>query len=213
MCNCYVFLYSLSLFLQVNCETDFVARNDRFQSLVSAITQATLEHKAPKPLTSTDLPSIDNLTKEVIAGISLDSYRSLADVVAENVGHLAENLVISRGCTMTTTKGLVYSYTYNNMCSPDAPVAMGTYAALVHLLPSGEDFDPTHAMVLGRQICQHVIGANPLAVDAGNGVDEAQALVEQSFVLDDSVSVGDLLRRNSAKVTCFVRYSLGTRDH
>ncbi len=179
------------------------------------VTQATMEHQSPKLLTTTNLPSIDHLSTDAILSLRQEgsSHKTVADTVAETVGHLSENVVISRGCTLSASKGLMCSFAYNNVRPPDAPLGMGTYAALVHLLPSGGgEVAVDSARALGRQLCQHVIGMCPKAVYPRDDVDESQALVEQDFVLDASIRVGDLLRENCVEVTRFVRFELGEKQ-
>ena len=201
----------------MNCETDFVARNEKFQALVSLVTRAALEQYSPRLLTTTDMPSTDHLTRDSISQIVVSNSnadtKKIADIVADTVGRLSENIVINRGCTFGASKGLLCSYVYNQVCQPpEGGVSMGTYAALVHLLPQsgndGFDDDEKSLSSLGRQICQHVIGMNPSTILPG-GNEDGESLVQQNFVLDSSVTVGELLQRNGVKVTKFVRYALG----
>lgn len=196
----------------MNCETDFVARNEKFQALVSSVTGAILANNLHGLLSTADVPSTNHLTRESLVNITtVTDTKTLADLVAEYVGHLSENISITRACTVGITRGLVCSYVYNNLRPPGEEVAVGTYAALLHLLPKEqEEFDNVDAAVmLGRQLCQHVVGMNPQAIDVGGEVKESQVLLYQDFLLDSDVTVKSLLERNDAKVTQFVRYALG----
>ena len=193
----------------MNCETDFVARNEKFQALVSSTTGAILAHSAPR---LRDTPSLNHHRREVLSNIALENdTKSLGDFIAESVGYLSENILIARACTMTVTKGLICSYTYNNLSQPGPDVALGTYAALLHLLPKERDeFDSVEAAAtLGRQLCQHIVGLNPLGLDEGDEVKQSQALLHQGFLLDNTITVGELLEKNGAQVNQFVRYSVG----
>ena len=193
----------------MNCETDFVARNEKFQALVSSTTGAILAHSAPG---LRDTPSLNHHRREVLSNIALENdTKSLGDFIAESVGYLSENILIARACTMTVTKGLICSYTYNNLSQPGPDVALGTYAALLHLLPKERDeFDSVEAAAtLGRQLCQHIVGLNPLGLNEGDEVKQSQALLHQGFLLDNTVTVGELLEKNGAQVNQFVRYSVG----
>ena len=208
---------------QVNCETDFVSRNEKFRSLVSTITQNTLKHLSPKLLTTTNLASLDVLMSDSIANIvdreSGDGGGSMADRVAEMVGHLQEKMVIARGCTVCSTNGILCAHVYNNRSPPESSVQMGTYGAILHMIGSnsesligGADLE---LKTLGERICQHIIGVDPLSVEEGGG-DEggegSRVLVNQRFLFDDSVTVGELLQKNGVKVTRFVRYALGEKE-
>ena len=193
----------------MNCETDFVARNEKFQALVSSTTGAILAHSAPR---LKDMPPLNHHRREVLSNIALENdTKSLGDFIAESVGYLSENILIARACTMTVTKGLICSYTYNNLSQPGPDVALGTYAALLHLLPKERDeFDSVEAAAtLGRQLCQHIVGLNPLGLDEGDEVKQSQALLHQGFLLDNTITVGELLEKNGAQVNQFVRYSVG----
>ena len=198
--------------MQVNCETDFVARNEKFQSFLSSVTETALGLSSAGPPSDTPL-SIGRLIRDDIMPLCVQGEQTVGDLVAQTVGHLGENLVVSRGCVMAASRGLLCGFAYNNMASAELAVAMGTYGALLHMLPdTGEEFsDPESVQTLGKRVCQHIVGMNPEVVKLGsNGVnDPSKALLSQEYLLDQSVKVGDLLEKNRVKVTKFVRYSLG----
>ena len=244
---------------KVNCETDFVARNTQFCSLVSAATQATLDlhqqqQESDQRSESDHPPSLwqRQLTAADITSLGPWShYTTLNDMVTEKFGSLSENLAIARGCLMRAKEGLLCSYVY---CNVDLPlpeptitsdqtatttstttntsghnnttehevVAMGTYAALVHLLPKeGTDLDVEVAQKLGRAVGQHIVGLNPTSIyprprdESGEEPgDKGSALVEQALLIgDDSLTVGDVLEKNRMTVSSFMRYGLGeTQD-
>ena len=89
---------------------------------------------------------------------------------------------------------------------------MGPYAAVLHM----NSYDSTESLSgranldelrkLGEQICQHIVGLNPVNVEA---VESEVSLVDQNFLFDESVTVGELLMRHRVCVTRFVRYALG----
>ena len=243
---------------KVNCETDFVARNTQFCSLVSAATQATLDLHQQQQQESDQRSESDHppslwqrqLTAADITSLGPWShYTTLNDMVTEKFGSLSENLAIARGCLMRAKEGLLCSYVY---CNVDLPlpeptitsdqtatttstttntsghnnttevVAMGTYVALVHLLPKeGTDLDVEVAQKLGRAVGQHIVGLNPTSIyprprdESGEEPgDKGSALVEQALLIgDDSLTVGDVLEKNRMTVSSFMRYGLGeTQD-
>ena len=196
------------LLFQVNCETDFVARNDKFRSLVEKVTHTVLDTCNPQPLSSTDIPSILSMDTQSLGSLKL-SYGTgnLSDLVAESIGLLSENIVLGRACLMGVKRGTLCGYTYSPATITPSTVAMGTYAALVHLLPAGKEWeDEKAARNLGMQIGQHIVGMNPSSV-YGNS-DNADPLMEQRYLLDSTLTVGDLLKQKNAKVSSFVRYAL-----
>ena len=196
--------------LQVNCETDFVARNDQFKSLVYTITAAALNHLTPKLLTTTNLASLDILTADSVLTIK-EGDGSIADRVAKTIGHFQEKISVSRGCTLSWTSGILCGHIHNNNSS-DNTVRMGPYGAVLHM----NSTDSTESLAdrkdlavlkkLGEQICQHIMGLNPVEIE---GVGGDGSLVDQNFLFDDSVTVGEVLMRNRVCVTRFVRYALG----
>ena len=198
--------------MQVNCETDFVARNVKFQSLLSSVTETTITLSTGGPPSATPL-SVGCLTRDDILPLSVSKDQTVGDLMAQTVGHIGENLIVSRGCVMAASKGILSGFVYNNIASAESAVAMGTYGALLHLLPSdGDEFaDSAAVQALGTKICQHVVGMNPEVIKLGNkGVDdESKALLSQEYLLDQSISVGDLLEKNKVRATKFVRYALG----
>jgi translation elongation factor EF-Ts len=198
----------------VNCETDFVARNDQFKALVSTITGATFNHLTPKLLTATNLSSLDVLISDSILNVSTNEDGdggSVAACVAKTVGHFQEKISVSRGCTLSCTSGILCGQVHNNI-SNDETVRMGPYAAVLHM----NSYDSTESSSdranldelrkLGEQICQHIVGLNPVNVEA---VESDVSLVDQNFLFDESVTVGELLTRHRVCVTRFVRYALG----
>ena len=195
--------------MQVNCETDFVAKNEKFETLVTTVTRALLNHQPPN-CQGADLSSVF-FTHEDLQQLQDTSSRPLANLVAESVGFLAENIILKRGCLMASSQGVISGHVYNSRLSSD-DLAMGKYGALLHLLPSNETFSDVQVIEnLGQKLGQHIIGLNPLVINEGDeGItDPAKVLNRQEFVLDNKVIVGDMLAKNDAKITKFVRYSLG----
>ena len=191
----------------MNCETDFVARNTTFQELASTVTTAL--HHSGSP---THHDNLEHFTSDDIGKLPTGE-RILSDLVAESVGHLGENIILNRGCTMLASSGLICGYAYNNIQPPSSELSLGTYGALVHLVPSSgsELSDSSDISMLGRKLCQQVIAMNPSAVDARDSEveDPSQVLVSQEFMFDSSLTVGELLQKSGVKIVNFVRYALG----
>ena len=187
--------------------------------MVSSIAMAVYDQKIPP---SNEFPSWDHFTKDDIHATrvcgSERQTETVADVIAKNVGDFSENLIVSRGCTLSAQEGHICSFAYNASLEPEnTTVILGRYGALVHLLPLidspdlGMKLDSQATLTFGNKLCQHVIGMKPLAVnpDPENGIKDSEALVKQPFIFGESESVGDVLRRNGLQVTNFVRYELG----
>ncbi len=142
---------------------------------------------------------------------------TITDLVAKNIGHFGENIIVSRGCITTTgiTAGdnnTLSSFVYNDIAVPNTEVVIGTYASLVLLrLVNVGGVTGDFVKQIGTKIGQHVVGMNPAPIltKKEEEIDGRDCLVDQPYILDSSVSVGDFLRSHDLHVTDFVRYELG----
>ena len=212
--------------VEVNSETDFVARNEQFQNFVAATAQAAL---------GTDG------TLEALQAAKLSGGASVEDTVKELIATIGENMTLRRVEKVAAKEGVVAAYMHNSVAE-----GLGKIGVLVVLESAGDkDFLNT----LGRQIAMHVAAVNPIAVDA-SGVDAATieresailreknagkpdhvmakivesgvksylkevTLLDQPFVHDSSKTVAQVLKEAESKagapvaLTGFVRYALG----
>ncbi len=214
--------------VEVNSETDFVARNEQFQEMVSSI--ATLALKADSTEALSSMPYGDGKL-------------NVEDHLKEMVGSIGENMMLRRSRNISVSKGAVGSYIHN----ASAP-GLGKIGVLVALESDG---DKDKLEELGRKLAMHVAAANPLAItqddidpavierertvlaeqarESGkpdNIIDkmvegrlrkyyEEVALMSQVYVIDGESRVEDALKAAEAdigapvKVTDFVRLVLG----
>ncbi|XP_054882844.1 elongation factor Ts, mitochondrial [Poeciliopsis prolifica] len=193
--------------VEVNCETDFVARNEKFQQLVKDVTLATLAHHQDKNQNPT------GYIKSVLSGdelnvLSVGEGCSLADRVALTIGRLGENMSLKRAVTVgVPAEWHIGSYVHGNV-SGQTEVTMGRYGALV-VFQGGKD-EERHT--LGRKLGQHVVGEAPLSLgnmdDLPCGESETR-LLPQTFLGDPSRTVAEFLRGQQARVLDFVRFQCG----
>jgi elongation factor Ts len=127
---------------EVNCETDFVARNDHFQGLVKMVAQAAL--KAGPEL---------EMIKAVPAG-----RHTIADAIATSIAMLGENLTLRRAAAVSVSQGRVAGYVHS-------PIAdgLGKIGVLVGLESTG---DGEELAAFGRKLAMHVAAQNPQALDS-----------------------------------------------
>ena len=126
--------------VEVNSETDFVARNDGFQDLVRGVANAAL---------STD-GSVEAVASADMGG------KSVADTITEAVGTIGENMNLRRSAKLEVSNGAVASYMHNA-----AADGIGKIGVLVALESSG---DAEALQAIGKQIAMHVAATNPLAM-------------------------------------------------
>lgn len=196
-----------AVMVEVNCETDFVARNEKFQQLVKDVTFATLAHQRNKtqsqPGYVKSVLSSDDLSK-----LSVGEGTSLADQVALTIGRLGENMSLKRAVTVgIPAEWKIGSYVHGGI-STQTEVAMGRYGALV-IFQGGKEGEQE---MLGRKLGQHIVGESPLSLgnmdDLPCGESETR-LLPQTFLADPSRTVAQFLRGQQARVLDFVRFQCG----
>lgn len=127
--------------VEVNSETDFVARNEKFQEMVSEIAGLTLQ--------------VDGDAAALAAADYPGSGKSVTDYITEMVGTIGENMSLRRCQGLSVSEGAVSSYVHNQT----AP-GLGRIGVLVALESSG---DKDKLAALGKQIAMHVAATSPLA--------------------------------------------------
>ena len=147
--------------VEVNSETDFVARNEVFQAFVRTVAA----------LAVTGNGDVEALKQMPYPGTG----RTVAEELTELVGRIGENLVLRRATQLGVGKGIVASYIHNSL----AP-GLGKIGVLVALdsEASGEAVE-----TLGRQLAMHVAAANPQYLDTASV--PASALDRERAVLRD----------------------------
>lgn len=127
--------------VEVNSETDFVARNDIFQKMVADIAQTAISVAG----------DIDKLRAETFPGAG----KSVEEHIAEMVGQIGENMTLRRSAGITVEEGVVASYTHGQVTE-----GAGKIGVIVGLKSSG---DKAALKALGKQVAMHVAAARPLA--------------------------------------------------
>ncbi|CAG06755.1 unnamed protein product, partial [Tetraodon nigroviridis] len=194
-----------AVMVEVNCETDFVARNEKFQQLVKDVAMATLAHRPKKGQAG----YVKNfLSNEDLNKLSLDDGVSLADQVALTIGRLGENMSVKRAVTVgVPAEWRIGSYVHGGV-GTQPELAMGRYGALV-IFEGGKKGEED---VLGRQLGRHVVGEAPQSLgnmdDLPCGESETR-LLPQTFLGDPSRTVAQFLKGQQARVFDFIRFQCG----
>ena len=213
--------------VEVNSETDFVARNGEFQSLARSIAVVALESG------ETDVEKLKN--HHYPAG------GTVADASANSIATIGENMTLRRAALLSVQHGVVATYIHN---------AIGDGLGKIGVIVALESTGAADVLAdLGRKIAMHVAAASPLALDAA-GIDPAVlereknvlreknagkpanvlekivesglktyfkevCVIDQAFIHDPAKTVGQVV--NDAAKTAgapvvlkgFVRYALG----
>jgi elongation factor Ts len=204
-----------TILVEVNCETDFVARNDDFQAFAGEIADLVLA----------DLPA----DRDAFMNSTMKDGRSVADALTDMTGKIGEKIDVRRTHVMTSADGKIVAYIH-----PGARLGV-----LVDIAGSGD------LEAAGRDVAMQVAALNPIATHRDEvpqdvkdhemkiAADQAReegkpeqiieriatgkleryykdfVLLEQPFVKDSSQTVGDMLKGVGATVKTFTRFALG----
>jgi elongation factor Ts len=215
--------------VEVNSETDFVARNDAFQEVVRNVAEVAL--------------TTDGSLQAVGAARYPDSDKSVVDTIKDAIGTIGENMSLRRAAKLSVDSGVVATYMHNAVVEN-----LGKLGVLVALETAG---NAEAARAFARQVAMHVAATNPLALtpeevdpaavarEKAIFSDQARAsgkpeniiekmvegrlrkfyeevvLLKQAFVMNPDVTVEKALQDAEkdigapAKITGFVRFALG----
>lgn len=215
--------------VEINSETDFVARNEQFQGIVSTVAKLALTVDG----------DIDALGKAAYLGTDHDVSAELTEAIAK----IGENMNLRRSAMLSVSDGVVSSYVHSPIVD-----GLGRIGVLVALESTG---DKGALGDLGRQIAMHIAAIAPLAVssdelpadavarersvfkeqaiESGKPAEIAEKMVEgrmrkyfeevcllsQTFVIDGESKVGDAVKAAEKnvgapiKLTSFIRFALG----
>ena len=153
--------------VEVNSETDFVARNQKFQDMVREIASVALK------------------TKGDVAKLAAAKYGSgtatVADTIKEMIGSIGENMTLRRADYLATAKGVVASYVHNSV----AP-GLGKIGVIVALDSDGA---ADKLQAFGRQLAMHIAFANPQSIDV-SGLDKALVDHERAILTEQAKESG-----------------------
>jgi elongation factor Ts len=152
--------------VEVNSETDFVAKNELFQDFVRNVAKLVLEH-------GTDV--------EALGAAEYPGGGSVQEKLTDNIAKIGENQSLRRAAIVEVGEGVVVPYVHNQV----AP-GLGKIGVLVAL----ESAAPAETLTqLGKQIAMHVAAAHPVALDA-DSLDPALIERERSIAMEKAKESG-----------------------
>ncbi len=220
---------SSAVVVEVNSETDFVARNAAFQEIVRNVVGVAL--------------GTDGSAEAVAAAAYPGTGKSVADTIKDAVGTIGENMSFRRAAKLSVSSGAVATYIHNAVSD-----GLGKMGVLVAIETTG---NADAARAFARQVAMHVAATNPLSLtpeeidpavvarekdiysDQARQSGKPEAIIEkmvegrlrkfyeevvllkQAFVLNPDVTVEKALKDAEkeigapAKITAFVRFALG----
>ncbi|MEK9725669.1 MAG: translation elongation factor Ts [Rhodospirillaceae bacterium] len=147
--------------VEINAETDFVARNDTFQGFVSTVAGVALSVGDDRDaINAADIPG---------------GERNVGDELTHLIATIGENMTLRRAASVKVTNGVLASYIHNAI----AP-GLGKIGVLVGLESTG---DAGKLAELGKQIAMHIAAAKPMSVSQADL--DAEALERERAVLSE----------------------------
>ncbi len=153
--------------IELNSETDFVAKNDKFQLLCLSTVKDYLNF-------SGDLESFKNSE-------SSEKGKTVQDRISESIAVIGENMSLRRAQKISITEGVIVNYVHNAI-SP----GLGKIGVIVGF---ETDINPDKVKALGKQIAMHIAATSPEALSIDE-LDPASVEKERKFVRDQAASSG-----------------------
>ena len=156
---------SKGVVVEVNSETDFVARNDLFQGLVKMIANVALAVG----------PDVEKIKAAKVGDITL------AEAIADTIAKIGENMSLRRASSLSVANGVIGSYVHNSV-----EQGLGKIGVLVALQSTGKGEELKR---FGRMLAMHVAASNPQAIEA-SGLDPDLVRREREVLADKYRSQG-----------------------
>jgi len=215
--------------VEINCETDFVAKNQKFRNLVTAATQICMQHGKEKEQPAAEI----HFDREAFGSLQQDG-QSLSDLVALEVGNIGENMRARRGVYLQVAEGKqIGSYVHNaETKTSQQKCVLGKYGSLVSFSQT-ETEGVLDSKLVGDQLALHVVGMNPSEIGVPDPVEEVKEaeegdkkkknkkkkkkkidddesrMLHQQFIGNDKITVETFLEQNSVCLEGFIRYECG----
>jgi elongation factor Ts len=151
--------------VEVNSETDFVARNDFFQGLVKMIADVALT-------AGTD---VEEIKKAKIGDLTV------ADAIAESIAKIGENITLRRAASLEVERGAIGNYVHSSVIE-----GLGKIGVIVSLESAGKTGELVR---FGKMVAMHVAASNPQAIDP-SGLDPDIVRREKEVLADKAKAQG-----------------------
>lgn len=153
--------------VELNSETDFVARNDKFQALASSLADLAF---------ASDIQDGDALKKA-----AHPSGKTVEDEIVSNIATIGENLSLRRAATLSVSQGVVGGYVHNAVVPGLGKI--GAIAALESSAPADK------LLPIAKSLCMHIAAAAPQALTAdelpGDVVEREKAVIAEQLKAED----------------------------
>jgi elongation factor Ts len=153
--------------IEINSETDFVARNELFQNFVSTCSELAIE-------SNEDINALKNMSYP-------NSDRTVDEELTHNIATIGENMNIRRSELLTVSNGVVISYVHNSVKD-----GLGRLGVLVGI---ESEADKVSLSTVGKQIAMHIAATSPQSLNIED-LDQDLVKRERQVLIDQSIASG-----------------------
>ena len=153
--------------VELNSETDFVARNEAFQDIVRGVAKVAL--------------TTDGTVEAISAATYPATGKTVADTITDAIATIGENMALRRSVLLSVEDGVVATYVHNAVTD-----GLGKLGVLVALKSTG---NKDVLLTIGRQVAMHIAATAPLAIRAEE-VDAAVAERERNVFIEQARESG-----------------------
>ena len=153
--------------IEINSETDFVARNEMFQNFVSTCSELAIE-------SNEDINALKNMSYP-------NSDRTVDEELTHNIATIGENMNIRRSELLTVSNGVVISYVHNSVKD-----GLGRLGVLVGI---ESEADKVSLAAVGKQIAMHIAATSPQSLNIED-LDQDLVKRERQVLIDQSIASG-----------------------
>ena len=153
--------------IEINSETDFVARNELFQNFVSTCSELAIE-------SNEDINVLKNMSYP-------NSDRTVDEELTHNIATIGENMNIRRSELLSVSNGVVISYVHNSVKD-----GLGRLGVLVGI---ESEADKVSLSTVGKQIAMHIAATSPQSLNIED-LDQDLVKRERQVLIDQSIASG-----------------------
>lgn len=203
---------NIGALVEVNCETDFVARNNEFQTFLGKASTSCIKYMS-------NVEAKTNITKigigsDALKNITHEDGKTLGDHLALLIGTVGENATLKRAICYKVPDNVTlvgYTHSTSDLQANKKEFLFGKYGAIAAFNSKTD----TEKSDLQQKIVQHIVGLNPQKIGnkdedkPNDSKDDETCLIYQEFLLDPDIVVGELLEENGIEVLDFQRFACG----
>lgn len=204
---------NIASMVEINCETDFVARNEHFKGFVEHVSRVCAKYTETTDFDG-DLWKL-GFEGEALKNLKAEDGKSLGDHLALLIGTVGENATLRRAiCFKTNNYMKLYGYAHPSAVheSREGITHVGKFGTIVAFSGDGAE-----QLDLQRNLSQHIVGMNPKRIGEANkdkpfeNKDDETTLIFQEYLVDSEKTVGEVLKENNINIVDYQRYECGEK--